>query len=37
MDINPETRDTRTWKETFISRNILQQYRYICPLAFLVR
>jgi hypothetical protein len=33
MDINRKTCDIETWKKTFISRHILHQHWYICPIA----
>jgi hypothetical protein len=37
MDIKSKTCDIRTWKKTFISRNILHQHWYTCPIVLPVR
>jgi hypothetical protein len=37
MDIKSRTCDIRTWKKALISRNILHQHWYTCPIALPVR
>jgi hypothetical protein len=37
MDIKHITCDIRTWKKAFISRHILRQHWYTCPIALPVR
>jgi hypothetical protein len=37
MDIKLKTCDIRNWKTTFISRHILHQHWYTCPIALPVR
>jgi hypothetical protein len=37
MDIKRKTCDIRNWNKIFISRHILHQHWYICPIALPVR
>jgi hypothetical protein len=37
MEVKRKTCDIRTWEKTFISRHILYQHWYTCPIALSVR